>query len=91
MQVLFGFGCGGYKVATQADLDVLNAAINKGIRSVAFADGRRIEYSSTADLITAANRVQSELSRTAGTRVRQVRMATSKGLNNVVQSDGFSI
>jgi hypothetical protein len=34
----------------QADLDALSAAIVGGIKSVTYADGRRVEYQTLADM-----------------------------------------
>ena len=35
---------------TQSDLDALSAAIAGGIKSVTYADGRRIDYQTLADM-----------------------------------------
>jgi hypothetical protein len=35
---------------TQADLDALSTAIAEGIKSVTFADGRKTEYQTLADM-----------------------------------------
>jgi ribosomal protein L14 len=78
-------------MATQDDLDVVNARIARATRSVQLSDGSKVEFDSVADSITAANRIQSQISRAAGTRVRQIRMATSKGLRTPPSTDGFSV
>lgn len=35
---------------TQSDLDALSKAITAGIKSVTYADGRRVEYQTLADI-----------------------------------------
>lgn len=78
-------------MSLQDDLDRLNRAINRAVLVVNFADGRRIEYNSIPNMILAADRLQAQISTSAGTRVRQIRMATSKGLSGNVTPDGFTI
>ncbi|MFS0737545.1 hypothetical protein ABC347_10890 [Sphingomonas sp. 1P06PA] len=45
----------------QSDIDTLNAAIASGIRSVAFADGRKTEYQSLDQMLAARKVIQAEL------------------------------
>jgi hypothetical protein len=66
---------------TQADLDHLNAAIAGSELSVQFADGRRVQYRSIAELLQARRTVQAEIDRTAGDRPpRAFRITVGKGI-----------
>lgn len=49
----------------QSDLDKLDAAIVSGIKSVTFADGRRTEYQSVADMRAVRKDVKAELAAAA--------------------------
>ncbi len=46
---------------TQADLDALSAAIASNVRRVTFADGRSVEYHSTAEMLRVRATMKSEL------------------------------
>ena len=64
----------------QSDLDKLDAAIVTGIRSITFADGRRTEYQSVADMRAVRNDVKAELA-AASARVRPTRRVTRGVVN----------
>jgi hypothetical protein len=49
----------------QSDLDKLDAAIISGIKSVTFADGRKTEYQSVADMRAVRADVKAELAAAA--------------------------
>lgn len=46
---------------SQNDLDALDTAIARGVKSVTFADGRRTEYQTTADMLAARKQMKAEL------------------------------
>ena len=46
---------------TQPDLDALDTAIAQGIKRVTFADGRLVEYQTTADMLALRNTMKAEL------------------------------
>jgi hypothetical protein len=46
---------------SQADLDALSAAITSGIKSVTFADGRRTEYQTLADMRALRDDMKAEI------------------------------
>lgn len=48
-----------------SDLDKLERAIADGVLRVAFADGRRVEYNTVADLMRARDMVRTEIAMTA--------------------------
>lgn len=50
---------------TQGDLDKLDAAIVSGRKSFTFADGRKIEYHSLAEVLAARRDVKAELEASA--------------------------
>lgn len=56
---------------TQSDLDALSAAIAAGIKSVTYADGRRVEYQSVADMRALRNDMKAEVA--GSRRAAQVR------------------
>jgi len=63
-------------MATQAELDKLNAAINQGVQTVQYSD-RRVTYRSLDEMMRIRDDMKAELGQTVTTR----RYATtSKGL-----------
>lgn len=56
---------------TQSDLDALSTAIAAGIKSVTYADGRRVEYQSVADMRALRNDMKAEVA--SSRRVAQIR------------------
>ncbi len=59
---------------TQEDLERVQEALASGERSVTFADGRKIEYQTAADLMKVRNQIRAELA--AGDPGRTLRRAT---------------
>ena len=65
---------------TQTQLDALEAALASGALTVEY-DGRRVTYRSVAELKEAIAEVRAALDSAAGkTRVRQIRVHSSKGV-----------
>lgn len=56
---------------TQSDLDALSTAIAAGIKSVTYADNRRVEYQSLADMRALRNDMKEEVA--AARRTSQIR------------------
>jgi hypothetical protein len=50
---------------TQPDLDALSAAITAGVRSVTYADGRKIEYHSLDEMRRLRSDMKAEIAATA--------------------------
>uniref|UniRef100_UPI0035CB1022 phage head-tail joining protein n=1 Tax=uncultured Sphingomonas sp. TaxID=158754 RepID=UPI0035CB1022 len=46
---------------TQTDLDALSAAITSGIKRVTYADGRHVEYQTTADMLALRREMRLEV------------------------------
>jgi hypothetical protein len=65
---------------TQADVDILKAAIASGVRRVRYAD-REIEYQSTEEMRAALSAAQHEVSAANGTPSYR-RLATRKGFGS---------
>lgn len=63
---------------TQTHLDALHEALASGTLTVTF-EGRSITYRSVQELQRAISVVQNSLNAQSGRRVRQYRMASSKG------------
>ena len=63
---------------TQSHLEALQEALASGTLTVTF-EGRSMTYRSVQDLQRAISVVQSSLNQQSGKRVRQYRMASSKG------------
>lgn len=59
---------------TQADLDQVQQALATGQKSVTFADGRKLEYQTSGDLIKLRNQIKAEIA--ASDPARPVRRAT---------------
>jgi hypothetical protein len=59
---------------TQEDLDRVQEALASGERSVTFADGRKLEYQTTAELLKLRTQIKAEI--TASNPARPVRYAT---------------
>lgn len=59
---------------TQADLEQVQTALATGQKSVTFADGRKLEYQTTADLMKLRNQIKADLA--AADTARPVRRAT---------------
>lgn len=59
---------------TQADLEQVQTALATGQKSVTFADGRKLEYQTSADLIKLRNQIKAELA--ASDQARPLRRAT---------------
>ena len=65
---------------SQSQLDVLEAALASGALTVEY-DGRRVTYRSVAELKEAIAEVRTALDAASGkTRVRQIRVYSSKGV-----------
>ncbi|BCO30101.1 hypothetical protein TspCOW1_02040 [Thiohalobacter sp. COW1] len=65
---------------TTADREVLERALARGERRVTFGD-KTVEYRSVDELRAALRDIDAALARQAGqSRVRQIRVTTSKGL-----------
>lgn len=64
---------------SQTDIDTLKAAVASGEKRVRFAD-REVEYRSIEELLKAISVAEAEVSESAGTRRRHIRISTSKGL-----------
>jgi hypothetical protein len=60
---------------TQSDLDALSKAITAGIKSVTYADGRRVEYQTLADMRALRNDMKDEVAASA----RAGRLRTTVG------------
>lgn len=60
---------------TQADLDTLSAAIASNVRRVTFADGRAVEYHSSAEMLRVRAEMKTELM-AQSTRVKDFPRAT---------------
>ena len=66
---------------TQTDIDVLEKAIATGVLEVQYPDSR-VRYQSTADMIRIRDLMKAQVNAAAGTtRIRQVRLIGSKGLD----------
>jgi len=63
---------------TQSDLDRLDTAIVSGVKSITFADGRRTEYQSLADMRQARADVKAELAGTSATARRRPRFIVGR-------------
>lgn len=50
---------------SQSDIDKIKAAIAGGVRSVTFADGRRVDYQSVAEMVQALAMAQAEVNGTS--------------------------
>jgi hypothetical protein len=59
---------------TQADLDQVQQALANGQKSVTFADGRKLEYQTTADLMKLRNQMKADIA--ASDPVKPTRRAT---------------
>ena len=46
---------------TQTDLDALSAAITDGVKSVTYADGRKVEYQTVADMLALRREMRTEV------------------------------
>lgn len=55
---------------SQSDLEKLDAAIASGVRSVTYADGRRVEYHSLDQMMAARSTIAARLQMEAGARRR---------------------
>jgi len=67
---------------TQTNIDVLEKAIATGVLEVQFPDGSRTRYQSTADMLRVRDLMRNSVNSAAGTsRIRQVRLIGSKGLD----------
>lgn len=64
---------------SEAQRTALQTALANGVRRVSY-DGRTVEYRDLAEIRQALQEVEAGLAAAAGTRVRQLRTATSKGL-----------
>ena len=62
----------------QSDLDKLDAAIVGGIRSVTFADGRKTEYQSVADMRVVRADVKAELAASSSQVSRRTRFIVAQ-------------
>jgi hypothetical protein len=61
---------------TQSDLDLLSKAITAGIKSVTYADGRRVEYQTLADMRALRSDMKEEVA--AAMRTRQPRTTVGR-------------
>ena len=59
---------------TQADLDKVQTALSTGQKSVTFADGRKLEYQTTGELLKLRNQIKADLA--AADTARPIRRAT---------------
>jgi hypothetical protein len=59
---------------TEADRESVRAALASGERSVTFADGRKIEYQTTREMMQLLDKINAELA--AGDPTRNLRRAT---------------
>lgn len=59
---------------TQEDLDAVQQALASGEKSVTFADGRKLEYQNTGELLKLRTQIKSEIA--ANNPARPVRRAT---------------
>lgn len=59
---------------TQADLEQVQTALATGQKSVTFADGRKLEYQTTRELLALRNQIKADLA--AADPARPVRRAT---------------
>lgn len=64
---------------SQGQLDALQAALASGVTTVTYM-GRTITYRSVDDLKKAIQTVQNSMAAQAGTRIRQYRFGSRKGL-----------
>ena len=64
---------------TAADLVAIDAAIASGVLRVSYKD-RDVTYRSMEELLLAKAQIQGSIASDAGTRVRQFRFVTDKGL-----------
>lgn len=62
-----------------SDLAALQSALASGERTVRFDTGREITYRSIAELKDAISEVQKDLTTTAGTRTKVVKMYSDSG------------
>lgn len=46
---------------TQTDLDALSAAITAGVKAVTYADGRKVEYQTVADMLALRREMKGEV------------------------------
>lgn len=46
---------------TQTDLDALSAAITAGVKAVTYADGRKVEYQTVADMLALRRDMKAEV------------------------------
>ncbi|NYD88904.1 phage head-tail joining protein [Sphingomonas melonis] len=60
---------------TQSDLEALSKSITAGIRSVTYADGRKVEYQTLADMRALRNDMKEEVAAAA----RAGRLRTTVG------------
>ena len=68
-------------MATQADYDAISAQINSGIKSVAYSDGRQVQYATIAEMERVRDRIAAELGIAGPSRRGAfVALRTSKGL-----------
>lgn len=66
---------------TKSDIDRIDAAISGSELSVQFADGKRVQYRSLAELTKARRLIQSQLDAETGERPpRSFRVNVGKGL-----------
>lgn len=63
---------------TQADLDALNASIAKGIKSVTFADGRKTEYQTLADMLSLRKEMKLEVAAVANAASPRLRTTVGR-------------
>ncbi len=61
-----------------SDLEKLDAAIVSGIRSITFADGRKTEYQSLADMRAVRADVKAELAASASQTSRRTRFIVAR-------------
>ncbi|WP_267395571.1 MULTISPECIES: hypothetical protein [unclassified Sphingomonas] len=61
---------------TQSDLETLSKAITAGIKSVTYADGRKVEYQTLADMRALRNDMKEEVA--AGARAGLVRTTVGR-------------
>lgn len=63
---------------TQTDLDKLSAAIAEGIKSVTYADGRKVEYQTVADMRALRNDMKAELAAAASQVTPRTRFSVAR-------------
>lgn len=63
---------------TQSDLDALSAAIANGIQSVTYADGRRVQYQTVADMRLLRNDMKAEIAAAANQAAPRLRTTVGR-------------